>query len=523
MRHLLLVLLFPLSAYADTLLWDFSQLTDLASGDLVYNQHLEVLHPSLNIVEPTGAMTTAIDFSVGDGSHGEFNRSTYLNFDSDGDVTGNVIVIDALQFPTLKFTNFTLQSGWTLYSINGPLVINALGDVVIEGTINCSGAAGGNAVGTTAGLGGEARCGGANGGDGGATNSDGLDGEDIDSNVTGGKGGNNGGVAVAGGGGGSWNTGPGNSSTAGANSNPSGGQAGAMLTDPLFSIRGGGAGGGSGSGTPTEAGAGGGAGGGQVIINVVGNFTLGSATNNTIGFILANGGAGGDSNVPGGAGGGGAGGSISVYSAGRVEILNTNGSGASQAAKGLGGSNSLAANGGNGGTGRSWYPTQDFSFVGFYTPAEESPVDTLTADVNFSPNQQSAESQIYDLLNTRVSINSITVSPNSSDFSVQLAGSDDNFLNDDTGFTSDLTLLERKRYIKIRASITTSNVNNPDKMNSILIDYSPGNAEEFDFTATSCARVDIPPNSSGGPWFFLLPFILILYLSRKKQLETDPY
>jgi hypothetical protein len=462
-------------------------------------------------------------FSVGDGSHGAFNPSTYAQFSVNGDVSGNKIRLDLSRFPILKVTSFYLALGWILEPVgNAPLAIYSLTDVRIEGEIWCHGDNGTDAVGATPGTGGSSRCGGKNGGNGGAVGQAGSDGTDVHALVTAGKGGNfTGAAAVGGGGGGSWNT---TSPAAnGPNSAGAGGQAGASNTDPEFLITGGGAGGGGGSGTATEAGAGGGAGGGVVLIYAVGDVSLGSTPTSTTGFIYANGGKGGDSNVAGGPGGGGAGGSVKIFSGGTVHIYNTDGVGASQANQGAGGVNAVPAGGAVGGPGRSWVASVGYNGIGTYSPSEEGPVVPNTNTVEFSNTAQSVITKSFDLNSTLATIDSVAITPSSADFQVQLSGSVDDFASDDTGWTSDYSLVANKRFVKMKVIITTSTPAAPTMIDQVVVSYTAGQKKDFDFKSSGCGQIETgtPPPGSMMILVLLLIMPLGLVLQSKRQAKAN--
>ncbi len=510
-----LILFFSWPSWAAELSLEFTDPSLIETSTLVVNKEQGALHSTLRVRNYNNP--NIYEMNVGDGRHGPFNSSTYANFSVNGDVTGNRILIDVNEYPALQVTDFQLDAGWTLeVTGGGPLIIYSLKDVKIAGEIWCHGDDGESAVGATPGAGGQGRCGGGDGGDGGAPTNDGDDGLDSDTNVTGGKGGNyTGGAAVSGGGGGSWNTSTG--AGAGTNSSPLGGLGGTSFFDPEFNTPAGGAGGGGGSGTPTEGGAGGGGAGGTVIISAVGDFHLGSLPSSTAGRIMAFGGAGGDSDVAGGAGGGGGGGSVQVFVGGNIEMLNTIGSGAGVAGPGIGGSNLPTHNGGNGGPGRNWYSSTTGGYntilgggAGYYTPPEQT---IAPGDVQFNDATQTAESISFDLQNTRPIFNALTTTPESGDFLIEVKGSEDDFVGDDTGWTTDLNVILGKRYVKFRISITTSNVSLPNFLTAVTLDYTPGVKNEYDFAATSCGRVSTP-QSPWGLVLWLFPIALLLRLKR---------
>lgn len=508
------------SAWALSSSISFTNPSIAESKTLVFNQELQALHPTLIVTGYRAPAPPAYNFDVGQGQEGAFNSNTYSQFSVGGNLSGNVIRIDTDTFPELRVTQFELEAGWAIEPEGSkPLIIKSLSDVIIAGEIRCNGGDGQDAVGATPGLGGQGRCGGANGGDGGLPNNDATNGMDVHPSVTGGIGGNfTGGAAVGGGGGGSWNTLslPG----AGPNVNVGGGQAGTSTSDPELLNMLGSAGGGGGSGNTTDAGAGGGAGGGLVVIYAVRDFILGQAPSSVIGEINVSGGNGGSSNVPGGPGGGGGGGSVQVFAGRNIEIYNTNGSGASRANSGQGGSNSLAVVGANGGLGRSWYSSVGYNLsgTGFYTPAEQLPL--IPGQVEFSQSAQQLVSTSVDLRATLTQVTGVQTTPVSADYLVEIAGSDDNFLTDDTGFTTNFSLLKNKRYIKARIVITNTNATNPSFLTAVSIQYDAGPIEEFDLVAAGCGRVN---THSTFPWgsllllVFPLIFAVVLKAPTQKQ------
>ena len=257
---------------------------------------------------------------VGDGRHGTFEPSTYARF-SVGGTFEQHYTFQYGRISILQVTSFHLAPGWRIEPVgDSPLLFIVLSDIIIEGEIWCQGHDGGDAVNATRGLGGEGRCGGKRGGDGGTATGNGSNGEQASAFVLGGYGGQVALPAVGGGGPGSWNatSAPGN----GPNFSAGNGQAGTNDSDPEFLQLIGGAGGGGGGGSGTNAGAGGGGGGGLVILHAVHDFILGTAPTSMTGFIYASGGRGGVSNANGGAGGGGGGGGVKVFVGGSIEIYN---------------------------------------------------------------------------------------------------------------------------------------------------------------------------------------------------------
>lgn len=512
--NLLLALFISTSAFGAELSETFSTRNSFVTGDAVWNQALGKIHPSLQVMNyGTG---TGKAFDVGDGSHGDFDVATYANFSVGGDVSGNIIRLDLATYPILKVTKFHLAPGWRIEPVGDqPVVIYSLTTVSIEGEIHCEGEDGTNSTGVTAGVGGQGRCGGADGGNGGAAGANGANGADINGSVTGGGGGHfTGGAAVGGGGGGGWNTtsAPGN---AVGGSVANGGMGGTPAFEPEFVNQLGGAGGGGGSGTPAVPGAGGGGGGGVVIIHAVGDVDIGTSPASVTGFIFANGGKGGTSSTTGGPGGGGGGGGVKVFTGGSLNIWNTDAAGASQAEAGAGGTNSLAVAAANGGTGRSWMTSVTFTLVGYYTPAEQAPLQV--GNVEFSNAFQTVETAAVDLMATKVSIDSLVTSPVSGDFTFKAAGSDDNFATDDTGWTSNTSLLANKRYVKFQLTIHTSNVNSPTMIDSATLTYTALQREDFKLEAAGCGHVS---RGGGGAWPLAGVFVILFALRIGSRVRT---
>jgi hypothetical protein len=507
----LLLILAPSLGFAAQTSETFSSRATLDTGTAVWNQFLGMVHPTLEINNYEAAAVPPIPVDVGDGSDGVFDPTTYANFSVGGVTPGNVITIDTDVHPVLKFTNFILEDPWKIIPVGSkPLIIYSLGDVIIRGEIHCQGGNGTAAAGATPGTGGTGRCGGKNGGDGGAVGGAGQSGVDASGAVTGGEGGAfSGGLATGGGGGGSWNTQSGSSMTAGDGVNSSalsGGRGGSNFSDPEFTTLLGAAGGGGGSGDAGAAGGGGGAGGGLVVIHTVRDFILGDPLDTTIGYIYANGGDGGAGAASGGGGGGGG---VFVVAGGAIEIYNTDAASASQANVG-------SPLGTSGGLGRSWFVSQSWKpagSLGSYTPSEDPPVDTSTAIVQFSAAAQEVVTRTVDLGSTILDLQNLATVPVSADFQIFLRGSTDNFAADDTGWTTTLSDLVGKRYVKIRAVITTSNVNTPTMLSEVSFDTTLADAEtSFRMKAAGCGRVDasVPPPSSGSISLALLCLLLPL-------------
>jgi hypothetical protein len=512
----LLIFFISMSVSAAELSEDFSSLSDFVSGTAIWNQALGKVHPTLQVVNYDDGTTgnpvppTPIAVDVGDGSHGVFDVSTYSRFSVGGDVSGNKIRFDTSAYPILKVTSFHLAPGWVLEPVgSNPLIIYSLSTISIEGEIWCQGNIGGTPLGSIPGAGGRGRCGGGDGGDGGsgATGNDGIT---PNASIGSGKGGTS--AGMSGGGGGAWSTAfP---ATAGSN----GGVAGTSTSDPTFTNNYGGAGGGGGSGNGGDAGAGGGGGGGTVILHAVGDISIGTAPSSSTGFIYVHGGDGGTTTGTGGAGGGGGAGGIQVFSGATIHIYNSDiVHPTGNAERGTGGT-STSSNGGLGAAGRNWFSSVTYNSAGgYYSPGEESPLRPGAIEYNAAT--QFVVTRSFDVQSSFPEYAPITTTPASADFAIEVAGSNDDFASDDTGFTTNFSLLKNKRYVKFRASITTSNVNTPDMLDTVTITYTPNQRENFEMKAVGCGRVG--GSSSRGP-ITLLPLfavlLLLIYLRRKSKL-----
>jgi hypothetical protein len=315
---------------------------------------------------------------------------------------------------------------------------------------------------------------------------------------------------MSGGGGGAWST------AFPATASGNGGVAGTSTNDPTFTNTYGGAGGGGGSANGADAGAGGGGGGGTVILHAVNDISIGTA-----GRIFAQGGGGGSTTGTGGAGGGGGAGGILALTGAAINILNAdvvNPTG--NAERGAGGEIAGTVSGGLGAAGRNWFSSTEFAYNtagGFYSPSEQSPLQI--GKVVYESTTQYVVTRSFSVHSSFPEYASVATIPVSSDFLIEVAGSNDDFMTDDTGFTTNFSLLKNKRYVKFRASITTSNVNTPAMLDMVTITYTPNQRENFEMKAAGCGRVG--GSSSSGP-ITLLPLFAVLlsliYLRRKSKL-----
>lgn len=503
-------------AFALVITEDFSTTTNKDSATAVWNQALGFVHPTLEIdFQKVGPINLNQAVSVSDGSEGAFSLATYANF---GSVVGFDITIDASIHPILKVTSFTLDSGYTLTSINGPLVIHSLSTVLINGTIQCSGQAGNAAVGATGGAGGLGRCGGFAGGAGGNAGANGQAGLQPAALPAGrGNGGFTGATGGGGGGGCSFSN---DALVAGTSAGGAGGASGTCVNDAELLNVVGSAGGGGGGSSGAEGGGGGGAGGGVVVIHAVGNITI-----STTGIILAKGGAGGGANT-GGSGGAGGGGTIKLHTPGAISLEGPFGAGGS-CADAVGATSPLpgagVGRGANSSTGRTWLASPSITGASFEDPGTL----LLTAgNPKYVITAQKVTTKSLDTRNSSPTFNSIASSPVTGDVSFEVAGSNDNFATDDTGWLNStlLSSLNTKRYVKFRMTLTNSNATTPTQITSVSVDYTSAFKEDFIFKS-GCGL--IKNNSPKNPLnLFLVIFSLMMipialtYKLRLKSVDT---
>ena len=408
----------------------------------------------------TGSGFQNKDIDPGDGRHGNFELSTYASFSVNSDVSGQIISIDTDQYSVLYFKNFTLEENWKIKPTGSqPLIIKVLGDMIINGEIDCSGADGvdlSTNINDTP-SGGVGVCGGGSGGNGGSVSQIATNGSEGGASVSGGSAGPSTSVTMGqgGGGGGAYgDTGggkdpkDGDDSTGGA-----GGPKGTHVIDDAFTEVGGGSGGGGGSvfsnsAVEDSAGGGGGAGGGVIDIVVLGDVTIGIN-----GKVLANGGSGGGNNtgLRAGGGGGGGGGSISLFALG--DIVND---GLIEAKLGAAGATNAAngGDGGAGGNGHTWVTDNDL------VPAGAGTIDPISflgvvGATRYKVGVFTAESASYDLLNSFPRLTSGSLSSNlvlGSTATVEVSLSDfDDFTADTWEEVASLTQ-SPARYFRYRVS-----------------------------------------------------------------------
>lgn len=483
---------------------DFSQASHQGTYDLVWNLYYKKLHAPMQATGwNNGLGATNTTFSVGDGRHGSFNTGTYANF---GSVVGTVVTIDTNSYPDLQFTDFNLASGWTLRGQGtNPLVIRSQSDIIIAGTIDCSGGSGGsaNASNSTVAAGGTGRCGGGNGGNGGTTilapTAGAAGGVSLVGAPAGPSGGVNGGASGAGGEAYRQIATPATDGT-----NPNGGGVAvhnANFPDNTFTTAvvnspgGGGSGGGGGfvhnqASLNDSSGAGGGAGGGAILMYAVNNITI-TAT----GLVTANGGNGGSgaAGLWGGAGGGGGGGSILMWGGNTVTITAAS---TVVAVKGNGGTTDSSGGagttiGGNGSDGRTWLTSSTGSAVG---PVEQ-PASLLIANGNieYRTGAFTATSAALDLRNTKPSltgVSSTTVTPGGSTITVSMDTSNDPNFTPTYQATAVFIGTEIKRYVKFQVLFNNAQATAPSsEISNIVFSYGGNTVNDFKLAA-SCGLVD---------------------------------
>ena len=506
------LLLFFSQSFAKTLTEDFSTRTYLASSTLVWNQALGELHPTAEVqnIQVNFVAQANQSLDLGDGSHGAFNLATAANFATSVDSGLQIIYFNNTAYPILKVTTFDLPAGWTLVPVgNGPLKIFAMGDVNINGTIDCSGGNGTAAVGASPGIGGSARCGGGAGGNGGSVGGNGANGSSPNGGITAGGGGTFGGANGAGGGGGGSFSDSSGALAAGGNGSGVGGTGGNFSgADQLFLIETGGAGGGGGSGGAAVAGSGGGAGGGFIEIHSGRDITIGLA-----GKVLANGGNGGSGAAGVGPGGAGGGGSIKVWAVGNVTVNNNVDTYALMADTGTAGT----VGGVSGGTaqfGRTWIDLGNFLFPGgaTYYPNESAQLTSI-GNVRFATAAEQLITGIYDVRSTMPVATSFDTAPTSADWTLEVAGSNDSFVSDDTGWqpVASISVLDGKRFVRFRLTLTNSNAITPTRATSMSYIFAANLQDQFPLKSAGCGTLTGSQSRTLDPNQLALIFAALLF------------
>jgi hypothetical protein len=524
------------SAYAQTTINEtFMNAADIHESQMVWNLSLGELHPPLLIAGwDSGSGATNTSYSVGDGHDGDFILSTYALFSVGGSLAGNVITVDTDVFTELDFTSFDLVSGWTLRPTGShPLVIRSQSDVIIDGTIDCSGYSGGNATtdSTAVIAGGFGICG---GGAGGASVADGATPTSANAgvaggpNVTGGAGGGLGSTSggQGGGGGGAYIkpfavAGDKPDPTAGVNPvGGAGGAAGSVFQDDAFTVNlaGAGSGGGGGSASPgTSSGGSGGGGGGNIQIYAVRNVTV-----TTNGSVLANGGNGGNAiGLLGGGGGGGGAGSILIF-AGAVISLN----GPVTAIEG-GGSFTDGGAGGNGAYGRTWIVDSTGSDSGTVT---ELPTSNLVSRGQAEYETGVTYSIVSNAIDLGSSLPTITglpitvVNQAGSTITYALSFSSQTDLSGFPAYALSLTYLNMQveRYVSFKLEVENTNATAPVTITGLSFELNNFNQTQFQFS-TGCggSNTAAPPPTSivrdAAIGFLVLPLVFLSLLRFSPQ------
>ncbi len=526
-------------SFAETASEDFLTTNRRSTADLIWNSTMGILHTPLTIYGWDYTLAAPApqnrDIDVGTGEHGSFGPTTYANFDIDGNSSNNVIVIDTDQYPNgLNVTNFELSSGVTLSPVGDtPLVIKSFSDIVIVGTIDCSGANGTalNATNTSLSAGGQGRCGGGDGGNGGTLALAAVSGSasgTAGGGVAGGAGGASGGIG--GGGGGSYNLTSAsqdngeNPNVAGAND---GGVAGAINTsDAGFALlnSGGGGGGGSAStnGVDDSSGGGGGAGGGAILLMA---FDIVHIANS--GMVVANGGngGGGGANLDGGGGGAGGGGSIAMFAGN--EVINDRVLGVSADGGTSGVTTNLTNGGSHGGagvTGRIWMTDLDGALAGAGSEPGYANVLVALGNVRSREGLYTATStgiELFSSISTITAVNLVRQSSVANTVTVEFASGDSPGFNP-VGQYIDSSLFvgaAAARFVKFKVTLNVTNqTQTSPQLDTVSLTYRPLFQTQFDFESGSCGRIQSGPGPKVPDYrlliILLLPLLTIVFLKR---------
>ena len=116
MSILLALFISAFSAHGDAISENFSTRSAFVTGTAIWNQALGVIHPTLQVMNYKAGFTP-LAVTIGDGSHGSFDISTYANFSVGRNIAGNIIRLDLGAYPVLKVTNFHLAAGWRIEEV----------------------------------------------------------------------------------------------------------------------------------------------------------------------------------------------------------------------------------------------------------------------------------------------------------------------------------------------------------------------------------------------------------------------
>lgn len=480
---------------------DFAGSSRYDSGELVWNTVRGQIHPPLQVYQ---YFDTAFDdkpFVVGQGEDGAFIRTRYEYFSENGDLSSQIIRLNTDDHPVLSFTRFELEAGWTLQPVGSKeLVIRVLGDVLIDGVINCSGE-NGEDLGddpNVAANGGSGRCGGGNGGYGGALTiaagngfnggevitdgvSPGVDGPTPGSGATA--------TESGGGGGASYAVARGAGFDPLAGTGAGGGDEGLLAADTIFAYTGGGFGGGGGgyynSGTTAQnsSGGGGGAGGGYIFITAAGTISI-------TGQVYADGGDGGDTDGTklAGGGGGGGGGSIAMFAGGEIYLA-----GAAEVSAGPGlGQGPAGAAGGDGAAGRTWLVGQSgYSILVAPVVVAEFP-DPMLGDVGATRYQVgtftvvSGEIDLYNTIPRLIASDTTEFLPGLSSLLVEVASGPSGFTP--TWVDVSTVPIDLARFARFRITLENDDDTNPATVDDLTWTLSGYREEDFAFVS-ACGAV----------------------------------
>lgn len=522
--------------FAATVTESFTSAANKGTSGMVWNTSRGELHPPLVVIGyDRGSGAEDYAFSVGDGRHGSFSSAADYSRLSCASVVGSTITINTDSCDDLQFRDFHLISTFTLTGVGAkPLKIRSLSEVIVDGTIDCSGGSGANATSAPSAVraGGVAKCG---GGAGGVSvlplSAPGIanQGEAGGAFVTGGSGGplQNAGGGKGGGGGGAYvktNGGGGDSpdGTSGLDSaSASVANVGTNYRDDAFDddLEGAGSGGGGGSAFESgidpgnSSGGGGGAGGGSVLIYAAGSVTI-------TGAVLADGGDGGAAGNPfkAGAGGGGGGGSIVIMTIG--DVVND---GTVSAIAGNGGAAFSNANGGDGYWGRTWVVEKDGYGGGLNLEVPETKLN-IPGDVRYETGvTYTVDSRPIDLGNSRPTLlSSLATITNQGGstlvFELAFGDSENDAGLNNFALATTYNATDVGRFVRFRLQLDNLDAQTPAVVNDLGLTFDGFLQNEFQF-AGACGRVETGGSNLGVIiTLWMLPLFLLLLIRRRLRL-----